>query len=297
MKFAFLLLTHKAPDALFMRLLEFLSQFKSSKIILHHDYSQSVFDPAIIKEFNIQMVTPHIKTQWGHISKINAIAEVYKKAFEVIPDFDWIITLSANCFPIKSKNHILEFFKKAEYDYYMETHELGYQYEGIYKWHYKTLFTDYITSIPILSKQFKLYKRAIRLPKNKAKTPFKNLIPYTGSDWYFVNNKSAKFIVESDLASHPITKFIAKQNLAPDMNASPDEIIIQTLLRNNTDLRGCNNNFRYIDWSNSKNWHPNTLTEKDWSEIQKSKALFGRKFDDIKSSSLLSKICLNFHIK
>jgi hypothetical protein len=293
MKLAFLILTHKNPDDVFIKLLDFLSKFPHSIIVVHHDYSQSTFDESLIHKYQLNMVTPYHKTKWGHISKINAIAAAYKKLFEIAPDFDWLITLSANCFPLKSHRQIENFFSQSEYDYYMEAHELGYEYEGIYKWHYRTLFTKYLLSIPFISRQLKYYKRSIRVPINIKKTPFKNLKPYTGSDWYFINNKTAKYILNADLPEHPISIFLAKQNEAPDMNASPVEIIIQTLIKNNTELKGCNNNYRYIDWTTSKNWHPKTLSEQDWSAIKSSDALFARKLEANASLLLIEKISEN----
>jgi len=290
MKLAFLILTHKEPDELFDKLLKYLDSFPSKVIVVHHDYSQSKFNEKLVNKYDLQMVTPFFETKWGDVSKIDAIAAAYRKLFDVAPDFDWLITLSANCFPVKPHNQIEYFFKQSKHDYYMETHELGPQFSGIYKWHYRTLFTKYLFSIPFISRKLKFYKRAIRIPIKPSKTPFKDLVPFTGSDWYFLNNKGARFVLNLDLPNHPLTQFLGRQNMAPDMNASPVEIIIQTLVKNNHELKGCNNNYRYIDWTNSQNWHPNTLTTKHLSNLNISEALFARKFDNQKSNDLINNL-------
>lgn len=290
MKLVFCILSHKKPDSLFLQLLSFLNKFKDVTIVVHHDNSQSEFDETLIENFNIQMVHPSFKTKWGHISKIPAMIGCYKKAYEVTPDLDWLITLSTNCFPIKAHDTIIKFFENSAHDYYMESHPLGPNFEGIYKWHYQTLFTKHICKIPFFTRKGKFYWKHLRTALNKSKTAFKNYTPYTGADWFFLNNKTTRRIIDADIPNHPITQHVAKQNQSPDMNASPDEIIIQTFVKNQSDLNGCDNYYRYINWKGTNDWHPNTLTMDYWEDIKKSDALFARKFDKTTSNELITKL-------
>ncbi len=290
MKFAFCILSHKYPDSLFEQLLSFLNRFSNSTIVVHHDYSQSDFNDELIQKYNLHMIMPSYSTKWAHISKIPAMISTYQKAIDITPDFDWLITLSCNCFPIKSSDYIENFFLNSKYDYYMENKPLGMQFEGIYKWHYQTLFTKHIGKIPFISRKGKFYWRSIRIPIKISKTAFKNFIPYTGADWLFMNNKTIKTLLKADIPNHPLSKYVAKQNQAPDKNASPDEIIIQTFIKNQKELKGCDNYYRYINWEGTTEWHPNTLTIDYWDKIKNSDALFARKFDAITSKNLISKI-------
>lgn len=290
MKIAFSILSHKYPDSLFIELLEYLSKFKNATIVVHHDDSQSQFDESLIDQYNLHMIRPSFATRWGHISKIPAIIATFEKAYEVAPDLDWLITLSTNCFPIKSHRHIETFFAESVYDYYMSSHPLGMRYEGIFKWHYRTLFTKYLFSVPFVSRKGKFYKKSIRIPINPKKTGFKGYQPYTGADWFFINNRTLRRVIGAKIVDHPISKHVARQNLAPDMNASPDEIILQSFIRNQSDLNGCDNYYRYINWEGCQNWHPNTLTKAYWNDIKESDALFARKFDLHDSKELIEKI-------
>lgn len=79
MKLAFLILTHKSPDSLFIKLLDQLSMIPDVTIAIHHDYSQSNFDDSIIEKYHLHIVKPYHKTKWGHISKMSAICDTYKK--------------------------------------------------------------------------------------------------------------------------------------------------------------------------------------------------------------------------
>ncbi len=291
MKLAFSILSHKEPDQLFERLLTRLNEIPGSTIAIHHDYNKSDFSEVLIEKYNLNMVIPYHKTQWGHVSKIPAIIDAFTKLKTVSPDFDWLISISPNCYPIKNINQILNFFEEADCDYYMENHPLGLRYESIYKWHYQALFTRRIGKIPFLSRKGKFYWRSIRIPIDRNKTPFNDLMyPYAGSDWYFFNRKTVDRILQADIVNHPITQYIAKANTAPDKNASPDEILIQTFVKNQKDLIGSNDYHRFIDWTNAKDWHPNTLTLEHWEAIKKSKALFARKFNWEQSSELIELI-------
>ncbi len=290
MKFAFCLLTHKSPDNLFEELLTFLNSFSNSAIIVHHDETQCAFDEDLVNKYDLHMVTPSLPTRWGHISKIPAMISTYQKALEVLPDFDWLITLSANCYPIKSMEFITTFFENSNYDYYLESHPLGLEFEGIYKWHYQTLFTKYIGKIPFITRKGKPYMKALRIPLNIKKTGFKDFKPYTGADWLFLNRKTVNRICHANIPEHEITNHVKVQNEAPDMNASPDEIIIQTFVKNQNDLSGCDKYYRYIDWEGTIDWHPKTLTLDDWDKIKNSDALFARKFDAVISKDIISKI-------
>ncbi len=291
MKLAFSILSHKEPDALFEKLLAYLNQFPDACIVVHHDYNKSSFSDELIAKYNLRMVTPYFNTRWGHVSKIPAIIGAFTKIKEVAPDFDWLISISPNCYPIKSVQEVLSFFENAKADYFMENLPLGLQYEGISKWHYQALFTKRIGKIPFLSKKGKFYWRHLRVPIDRNNTPFNDsMYPYCGSDWYFFNRKTVDRILSADIVNHPITKYIAKANEEPDMNASPDEILLQTFVRNQKDLVGSGNYYRYIDWENAKDWHPNTITLRHWDAIKQSDALFARKFDKDESSSVIKLI-------
>lgn len=290
MKLAFCILTHKQPDSQFIDLLEFISKFENVTIVIHHDYSQSTFEDSLIEKYNLHMIHPSIKTQWSHISKVFATISIFTKIAEISPDVDWIITLSANCLPIKPREHIKKFFEDSSYDYYMFSHPIGMQFDGIYKWHYQALFTKYLFSFPFFTRKGKFYMKAFRIPINPASTGFKNYKAFTGSDWFFINNKTLFRVLDAGIANHPISKHVAKQNMAPDMTASAVEIVLQTFILNQEDLKGCDNYYRYINWEGTTDWHPNTLTLEHWEDIKNNEALFARKFDVNKSKELIEKI-------
>ena len=291
MKLAFSMLSHRPPDALFIKLLTWLKQFPQVTIAIHHDYSKSNFPQELIERFDLQMVQPYHKTQWGHISKLPAIIDTFKKLNSCTPDFDWLISISPNRYPVKSRKEILEFLSSTDMDYFMENHPLGIEYGGIYKWHYQALFTKWLGKIPWITRKGRFRWKHIRIPVDRQKTPFNDsMFPHAGSDWYIFNNKTVKRIIEADMMQHPMVKYITQANKAPDRNSSPDEVIFQTYVKNQKDLIGSGNYHRFIDWKDAKDWHPNTITAKHWADIKNSDALFARKFDPEESKEVIDLI-------
>jgi hypothetical protein len=90
--------------------------------------------------------------------------------------------------------------------------------------------------------------------------------------------------------STELSTYLANINQEDDINVCPSELIFQKILTNAGTFNHCTDNFRFIDWENSQNWHPNTLTLDHLQKIQNSGALFARKFADGKSNELIQAI-------
>jgi hypothetical protein len=111
----------------------------------------------------------------------------------------------------------------------------------------------------------------------------KGYIPYGGSSWWTLSRECIEFIVD----------FITRNKRFVDYfktTLCPDEIFFQTIVLNSI-FRGrvVNNNYRYIDWSESRKKHtsnPNILTDRDYESIIASGKHFARKLDTEKDNRL-----------
>jgi Core-2/I-Branching enzyme len=291
MNLAFSILSHRPPGKVFLKLLDFLVGFENAVIVIHHDYSQSIFPEDIIEKYHLQMINNYNTTAWGHVSKVPAVHKTFLRIAELMPNVDWVITLSPNCYPVKSHKDIESFLAKAEEDIYMDHDLIQKDSWEVPNSHFKTLFTRPIFKIPFLTKKGRFYWRYIRKNINIEETPFNsNYLPYCGSDWMMFNRKVLNRIVQSDLMNHPSIPFIAEANDFPDRNASPVEIILQSFIMNQKDLKVEYNYHRFINWKGSTQWHPNILDMTYFDAIKESPALFGRKFNDEKSLELLERL-------
>lgn len=291
MNIAFSILSHRPPGTVFLKLLDFLQQFENAIIVVHHDYTQSTFPEDVIEKYKLIMVKDYANTGWGHVTKIPAILKTFRDIYALKPEIDWVITVSPNCYPIKSANHIKNFLKEATVDCYMNHDKIQLDSWEVPNSHFITLFTRPIIKIPFFSKKGKFYWRYIRKNIDIEKTPFNSsYTPYCGSDWMIFNNKTLKLVLDGKLETHPTVPFITEANSFPDRNASPIEIIIQSYILNHKEISVEFNYHRFIDWKGAQQWHPNTLDMKYYDRIASSDALFGRKFTDEKSLPLLERI-------
>ncbi|WP_291275036.1 beta-1,6-N-acetylglucosaminyltransferase [Flavobacterium sp.] len=289
MKIGFSILSHKEPDQVYIELVNQLAQYPDYSIAIHHDKSKSAFDATFFKEANIDIVKETVITHWSHVNNIEALL----KTFELLYDknCDWFVTLSANCFPIKRPAQLIDFLKNSTFDGYIECNNVNTDYFDFYQYFRKAFETRMLFQIPFFRKSGKFYWKPIRVKRKKYTNIFKDLyIPYHGSDWFMINRKAMKYILENKKDVKKITEFLRDVNQYPDLNVCPPEVVFQTLLANNKAMNLNNNNYRYIDWTNAVNWHPNNLKEKDYDVISHSEAFFARKFDASLSMSLLEKI-------
>lgn len=291
MRLGFVILSHKPPDEQFHRLLAQLRRYPGARIAVHQDESQAAMPPEIAEKYNLELVRPSMPTQWGHISKVHATLKAFKLLTEgQVPD--WFLTLSPNCYPLAPPEQVLSYLEQSHYDTFIEFNPLGPGYDFIYGWHYRTLFTRYRGRIPFVSRYGQFYWRPVRTPILRSKTPFPpgQFEPYTGSDWMALGRKAVERMFDAQLDRHPMLDFLARQNQAPDANASPIEIVLQSFFGNQTDLKQARHNLHYINWEGATGWHPNTLTEDYWQALTESQALFARKFSLPQSGPLIERL-------
>jgi len=290
-KLGFAISSHLPPSTVFIKLLDFLSRIPEAVIVVHHDYSQSFLPYDIIDKYNVHIVRNHAKTSWSHVNKIPAINKTLKKIYELAPDVDWVFTLSANCFPVKSIEYILSKMASLNVDALIKYDKIEKKSWEVPASHYTTFYTRPFAKIPFITRYGEFYIKTLRYPINRESTPFnKNFVPYCASDWMIFNNRSLLRILSKNIEEHSIVAFLAEVNSFGDRLSCPDEIVIPSILLNEHDLVIENEYLRFINWDGTREWHPNFLTLMHYDDIKNSEALFARKLNDEVSLPLVEKI-------
>ena len=289
MKIGFSILSHKKNDQVFESLMRQLDVYPDKEIAIHHDFSKAPFDANKIKSISFDLVKESVETQWSHVNNIEAIL----KTFELLYDkkCDWFVTLSANCYPIKKSIEFIRFLEASVYDGYIERNNVNTDFFDFYTYFRKGFQTKYLFSIPFLRKNGTFYFKAIRKKRNPEENIFQSsMIPYHGSDWFMINRKAMEYILNNREKIRVMTDFLRDVNRGPDINVCPAEIVFQTLLGNNPAFKLNNYNYRYINWENAVNWHPNVLDETYWEAIKQTDAFYTRKVDAQHSLPLITLI-------
>jgi len=285
-KKAYIILAHKNPDQL-ERLIDRLDDGLSS-FFIHIDKSSFMNKGTAIytKNENIELV-PGVVTAWGSFglveATLNAMATVRKRS----DDFERIILLSGQDYPIKSNDYINEFFSSSEYSVFMDSFLLP-NYEkwdldgGIYrvnKYFFGfSFFNKYAAkTINFLSSYIALLRRVIQ----------NEMQHFYGSQWWTMDMYTLSYVLDYVLNNPGYSKF-HKYTFAPD------ELFFQTILLNSKDEKLSksilNDNKMFMKWANSSSASPEILRKNDFDEILKSSALFARKFDNNIDLSILKLI-------
>jgi hypothetical protein len=289
MKIGFSILSHQVPDSMLVSLLNQLNRYPEKEIVIHHDFYQADFENDLFKDVQFELVKDYIRTYWSHINNIQAILETLKLLYQ--KKCDWYITLSANCYPIKSPDNVIKFLEETENDGFMERNNVLTDHFDFYKYFRRGFETKYLFKIPLINRKGKIKYKAIRRYRSTGERLLsESYAPYHGSDWFIVNRKIIEYILSNETKIAEVVKFLEDVNKGPDINVCPAEVVFQTILGNAKLFNLDNYNYRFINWINSKDWHPNTLTLADYNSIQKSDALFARKFNWEKSKDLIELI-------
>ncbi|SDL59985.1 Core-2/I-Branching enzyme [Catalinimonas alkaloidigena] len=290
----FYILSYQPPDPVFLKLLARLREIPGAVIAVHHDYEQSDFPTEVIEQYQLQMVPQSRRTYWSHLNNVLATFDVLKVLYEHPNHVDWFVALTPGCYPIKKAEEIVQFFAEAKEDYYLDIREVTYKQPKIEldKWIADGLYKEEMLKIPFLSKKGHFYWRSIYKERAQEQLPFNDKFKlYHGSNWMMMNRKVVEKLWEDSPYHHALVNFYQKHIHGEDQHPCPQEVIIPSLIGNLKEVNGIvTENYRYIDWKEASDWHPNTLTIRHWEALKTSDALWARKFNFPESTELLEKI-------
>lgn len=261
----FVLITHTAPGQI-VRLIRALNHvYSSPPIVVHHDFDQCLLDVSSFR--NVQLVRPHIPTQWCGYSVVRATLAGLALLYANPESPDWFALLSSACYPTKGCRDVINDLQKDECDAYM-SHQLvdpfhlanDYQRECFrryYSWYFGVSKLDRKMMPPFLA--------ALTSPYRANHTRC-----YAGSEWFTANRIVAEYILDSQERYDWLAKHLRNRHC-------PDETYFQTVVCNAPQFRVSKNNYRYIDWSSNKP-HPRELQTEDLALILRASAHFARKF-------------------
>jgi hypothetical protein len=284
-KIGFVILSHNYSEEKpqLHRLVRRLCDFPDTRIVIHHDFYQCPLPINAFNNYPVSFVHPHVKTSWGGMGIVEATVESIKLLLSEAPGLDWFVLLSANDYPVKSVAQILAFFKNSACDAYVDGGE--YEKAPHAEFIHKAVFTKKRFSFPFVSRKGKFYFREFRLPVPKSQLPFNESFKlFNGEQWFMANQKTMRFLANIDYKNDPFVQYINTTTMAPD------NVIFQSFIGNNANIKTDANDYRYIDWRNYKNHHPNTLTTGHFEALKNSPDLFARKVDYTLSADLLNRI-------
>lgn len=295
MKLGFYILSYQSPDPVFLRLLSRLRELPNSDIVIHHDLHQSDFPKDLIQKYDLRLVEKPHRTHWSHLNNVIATFDALTLLYNQPQPPDWYIALTPNCYPLKSAEHILDFFANTCEDYYLDVREVQPNNFPIPldQWFYEGFHKRIAFYIPFISRKLKFYWRPVKVDRKPGEVPFsKSFRLFWGSNWMMLNRRTLEeAILKANPYQHPLVNFYKKYITGDNQHPCPQEVIIPSLICNTSGIKGdMGNNCRYINWTGVSGWSPNTISMSYWEDLRSTEALWARKFSPGVSDEVMDKI-------
>jgi hypothetical protein len=305
MKVLYLIVSHTNPDQVIRLVNTIKQQSAEAQVVIHHDFAKSELDRTALSHLtDIHILEDYVSVQWGEFSMVEMELHCIDWILTHAIEFDWLVLISGQDYPIKPLSEIEHFLATTDYDGFMEyflaedppanppPHGLHWSKQtGIgrffYHYHWKLTLPRLLTSvlyrlaqmingrqpwINLLAGRKRASKRGRAVIGIRCfNTPFTAEFKcYAGSQWYTLSDACVRYISEF-VQQNP--NYVAHYR----HTLIPDESFFQTILLNQPKFKIFNNNQRYISWDSQS--ATILMTSKQFEELIQSGQHFARKFD------------------
>ena len=244
-------------------------------IVVHVD-AKAALDVARIDP-RARQVRQRVAVHWGHWSQVRATLNSLADIVSAVPDFDKVVFISAQDFPLLSNDALIAALDAARGSELLECAAIGpggwacqerYQY---YYWPRGGRLAGLASKVLLRTMRAFGWQRAMPA----------GMRPFGGSCWWALSRPCIEMIFQCVRSQPSLEAWFSTV-------ACPDEMFFQTLVMDSPFAsRVACNNFRYIRWPDSAARNPKILDASDFDEIARSGAHFCRKLDPAGSAGLL----------
>jgi hypothetical protein len=316
MKIAFLIFNHRSPTQLVRLVRALRRQLPDSPLVVHHDSFRVEVDAALLSPFgDAHLMTSDEPIQWGDFSLVEATWRSLRWMTASL-EFDWIVILSGQDYPIKPLGGLKEALARARADVLLRAAPIGdlptaaqrrnmrrrylYQYHPARElwqpgsgaarlWaHMRNGAALPVDVLNNVQPYFSVYRFPDHMPwrlgRRSRLSPFTADQPcWFGSTWFSLSRKAAEYIGHFTGDNPRFSDYYRR-------TINPDESATATILCNAPGIRVETRSLHYIRWSRPKTGHPDVLGVPDLDNILSSSAYFARKFDIAIDSQVLDEL-------
>ncbi len=301
MRVCYFIRSHRDPEQVY-RLARTLREGSStSLIVVHHDYSQCELGQAPLWAQRDTAVWPRSSRQLRRTEYAGSV-QPYLDLVDWLEregiEYDWIVGLSAQDYPVKPVGAIEQFLENSSADGFLRFWDVlslaspwsrrkaRARYWHRY-WRLPERFEPFLRATRILTKALPIHfylDYGPYLGVRRLRTPFRGGFRcYGGWTWSTLRREAAVFLADF-LARHSEIQRHYRSVM------SPEESVVQTVLVNSGRFALINDDLRYIDYSHAVRGSPRTLTVADLPRLAAGRDHFARKFDLAVDREVLDRI-------
>ena len=289
---AYVITSYKNPAQTTRLACKLAARSSSSFVFIHHDYSVSHLRCDFFKAVpNVEIIPYSVNVEWGDISMVQMMLHCMEYVLSKKPNFDWIVFISGQDYPIQSVSEIEGFLAATEYDGFL-TYSSSAAGKDVASIIYRRYYLSYL-KLPKHWRLLKVYKPMAEMTRNSKsirvslgtsnaapRIGIRNHIPlfddgficYKGQPWMTIKRRCVDYLLQTIRDRPKIINYYSRTLI-------PEESIFNTILANNSTLRLKNDCLRYIEWPSAASAHPKVLGVSDYANIVSSGKHFARKFD------------------
>jgi hypothetical protein len=235
-------------------------------------------EPAAVHP-SARLVRDRVDVHWGTFSQVQAVLNSLAQIVAEVPDFDKVVFLSAQDFPLLSNARLKAALARHADQELLDTVAIG---TGPGQWaaDFRYQYFHRADGPRLLRTACRIANRAMRATGLTRRLP-DGMRPYGGSSWWALSRACVQDILARVAREPGLVRFFRRC-------ACPDEMFFQTLVMNSPFApRVLGQNFRYVQWPEHGARNPKILDEGDFERIAASRAHFCRKIDSEASAALL----------
>lgn len=298
MKICYLIQSHTNPEQIY-RLIKIIQQSGTdAQIVLSHDFLSCDLDLNSLQKSGVKVLSG----QGGRGDFV--VVQSYLNAIQWLIDnqinYDWLIYLSGQDYPIKPISEIEKFLAKTSYDGFLEYFEVFSPashwsiHEGKSRYLFKYQKINALNKLPgnvkklltpikivnYLQPLLRINLAYDMLGVRAASIFNEQFTCYGGSFFTTLSRRCVEYLYQFCQTHPEVVEYYKNVCVA-------DESFIQTILINSKLFNLSDDNKRYFDFSETVNGRPKVLTVNDHEVIVQSQAHFARKFDIHQDSKIL----------
>ena len=300
MKIAYVVLAHRYPEQLIRLILRLNTENTSFFVHFDKKSDDKIYNQLVSELSHLPNVyfLKRYPCYWGDFSIVNASLEGIREIFRKNIQFDWLVFLSGQDYPVKSNSQIEQFFKENEGKLFIQYVDNSVPSDGLWPtrnydnidyWHFRLYKLRFVFPAPLTLNSYNRYCKSdatwfrilafvwsglmFLFPfKFKRKFP-EGFEPFRGSEFCCLPRESVEYIHDFLQENRAVVNFFKNVDI-------PDELFFQTILLNSPFKdKVINDNLFYIDWDNPNPSRPRVFVKSDFERLVNSSKLFARKFE------------------
>lgn len=309
MKIAFLVLNHRPPQQLLRLLTSLRRQLPDAPLVVHNDKFKTELSPNAIEHLSpAYLLTNQQPIVWGDFSQVEAVWRSVSWMVDNI-DFDWLILLSAQDYPIKPLCGLAEHLSSSGADALLRAVPISGLSSAAarrdrrrrYLYQYKPTRTGSVFTPPRMAVRAGVgglvdvlnnVQPFVQVYKFPDGMPWRigvraRVVPFTGAEpcWFGA--------VWCGLSKRAASALLACRDIRPAVldyyqrTVLPDESVIATILSNDRSVNVLSEDVHYTRWTAGKSGHPDVFGAADFEELRAAPQYFARKFDSTWDAAVL----------